>query len=63
MRKGQSELMRVDGSFFNILSKKVIRDTHERKYFKKYNPDKKVYANFKEATRSLADELRKKNDW
>lgn len=57
IRNGKSEFMRVDGSFFSLLDKKVIRNGDARKYYKKANPNAKVYSSFKDATRDLAREL------
>lgn len=56
----KSEFMRVDASFFNILERKVVRDSGARKYLKKQNPNIKIYPSFKEATRDLARELQDK---
>jgi hypothetical protein len=60
MTANNSEWMRVDKSFFNILQKRVIRDSMERKYYKKYNPNTPVFKSYKHATGEIAKQLNNK---
>lgn len=60
IKQDKSDFMRVSGSFFTVLDRNIIRDSHERKIRMRDNPNKVYYSSFKHATSELANELRKK---
>jgi hypothetical protein len=54
------EFVRVDRSFYNLMRPKIVRDEKVRRFLKKTTPNTKIYKSWKDCTRELAAELRRK---